>query len=195
MKKEHKKKLRKEDIVRNSSSEISHTIKKIKDNEKKYTIILVCFFFIVFCLIGYFSLRINENDIIYNDSIPSVSLTDQEVNLSKDNIISDFDGLNSDGIDLSIKNHINQTVSYRIMFVKDNENQYSGESNISFDNIRFSKDGITVEKFSSLHSMIVKEGKIEKQKQKKINIKMWLDEKTKVTESSHFHGHFIIETP
>ena len=68
-------------------------------------------------------------------------------------------------------------------------------SNISFDNIRFSKDGITVEKFSSLHSMIVKEGKIEKQKQKKINIKMWLDEKTKVTESSHFHGHFIIETP
>lgn len=195
MKKEHKKKLKKEDIVKNSSSDVSHTIKKIKDNEKKYTIILVCFFFIVFCLIGYFSLRVNENEIVFNESIQSVSLVDQEVNLSKDNVTSDFDGLNSDGFNLYIKNHVNKTVSYRIMFVKDNEKQYNEESNISFNDIRFSKDEITVEKFSSLQSMIVKEGTIGKKKQEIINIKMWLDEKTEVTESSYFHGHFIIESP
>ena len=42
-----KKKLKQANINRNTSIEVSHTIKKIKENERKYTIILVIFFMII----------------------------------------------------------------------------------------------------------------------------------------------------
>ena len=54
--KKKKNKLKIEDVNRNSAKNVSHTINKIKSNERKYTIILVFIFmilFIVICLYHY----------------------------------------------------------------------------------------------------------------------------------------------
>ena len=74
------KKLQKSDINKNSSSQVSHTIRKIKENEAKYTAVLVLVFMASFCVIGYFTLRVNHGFLM--DSVHQLDAADYGLSLS-----------------------------------------------------------------------------------------------------------------
>ena len=99
------KKLSSNDINKNSSVQVSHSINKIKENELKYTIILVIIFMVVFAFAGYISLRVS-NDYI-NDKVfynYNLAFSTNSVTLTNRNILSDENGLKSKGVNYTIKN-------------------------------------------------------------------------------------------
>ncbi len=44
--------------IRKSNNAVSESVKEIKAHEKRYTFLLVLFFFVLFIIIGYYTLRI-----------------------------------------------------------------------------------------------------------------------------------------
>ena len=102
-----KKKLKQANINRNTSIEVSHTIKKIKENERKYTIILVIFFMIIIGIVGYNVLTI-DNDELYSNiktasaNSPYLSLSSTNITLTNKNIMSEKNGLKSKKYAISI---------------------------------------------------------------------------------------------
>ena len=63
-----KKRLKKSDINKNNSIEISGSINRLKSQESKYTLFLVIFFMIIFCIICYYTLSFNDKLMIYGKS-------------------------------------------------------------------------------------------------------------------------------
>ena len=191
-------KVKKEAVLKNSSSNISHSIKKIKENERKYTIILVSFFFVVFCFVGYFSLRVNT-DALLNVEHPNyssgLSAVGGVVTLTSNHIMSDQEGLKSEGVTFTVENHQNFPVRYRILFVEDDYMvDKCGCRNHTFDlsSIHYSLDGVHVQKYS-LESIPILEDEIKKEGKKNFHIQVWVDEKES-SSNQHFHGHFVIES-
>lgn len=183
-------KLKAEDINKNNGKEISHTINKIIANERKYTIMLVMFFIVLFLTMGYFLLssdirKINNN---YNSNItikaPSILLTD-------DDVMDDSQGLNSNNIELEIINNTEVDTNYRIVLKEDiNEKKKCGCINESFNvkNIRYSFDGNNIKKISN-NLNVVATGVLKSYEKEKLNFRMWLSN----NDGSHFHGKFVIE--
>ena len=89
------KKLNIHDIHKNNDVEVSHAIQKIKENERKYTAILVLIFMSIFVVLGYFSLRVNYHYLSENNYLPvnSYSTAGEVITLTTDNILSDQEGL------------------------------------------------------------------------------------------------------
>jgi len=108
-------KLKAEDINKNNGKEISHTINKIKANERKYTIILVIFFVALFLTMGYFLLSSDVKKIYnsYNSTLiikaPSIKLTDKDV-------MNDSMGLKKDYFKIELVNNTEQDLNYYLSF-------------------------------------------------------------------------------
>ena len=152
----------KKKVLKNSSNQISHSIQKIKDNEKKYTIILVTFFFLLFCIIGYYSLRINEN--IQINYIPSnnnqgTTISGKNITLTNDDIMTDDRGLKTQGLTFTIENHQDCSVNYQVVIKTDDFiiDECGCRNNLfPLTSIRYSYDGKTINTLSSTSSIIYK---------------------------------------
>ena len=196
MKKRKKEKLSINDINKNSGKNISHSINKIKENEKKYTIILVMFFMTLFLIIGYVSLRVKTFSLIdYSNDLSGayVSLSSSVITLSEDDKISNNLGLVSDGIYLNLQNRIDNDYNYKIMLAEDDEiKNICGCSNELFnvEDIRYSIDGKTVKSISK-NNMLITTGFLKMGGKDKINLKIWIDENSHSV--GHFHGKIYFE--
>ena len=56
-------KKKKPDIKKRTNTKMSKSVKKIKDNENKYTFLLVLFFMLLFIVSGYFTLRVQAGTV------------------------------------------------------------------------------------------------------------------------------------
>ena len=189
-------KLKIQDVNKNTGKNISHTISKIQDNERKYTFILVIFFMLLFFVIGYLSLKAkNTNFFNYSNNINGayLSLSSKVVFLGEKNKISDNNGLLSDGIDISFYNTTDEDINYKLILVDDTDlGILCGCKNEMFDKnyIRFSIDGVNVKRFFN-NEMVITTGYLEMGKTANINLKMWQDINSLNT--GHFHGKVIFE--
>jgi len=192
------KSLSKEQINKNNSIELRHYIDKIKSQERKYTFILVIFFMILFCIIGYVTLTVNREVLIENvggQESNNSSNTEVIVTLSKNDIINDIDGLSLDGNNISVENNSSDEAEYKVFFKQDLEASKScgcGEKTISKEFIKYSTDGATTKNLSSTKEVLFF-GKLEKGESRVINIKMWLDNSLKIDNNFHFHGCIVVE--
>ena len=190
-----KKKLRESEINRNFSPEISHTIRKIKENEFKYTVFLVLIFMMLFILIGYHTLSINTNSLIkYNEnsvSFQEMFISSEKVTLTSKNVMNDFLGLQSYKYNIDIANNTSHEVRYQVLFQKDDELTNRCGCSLSsddFKNIHYSLDGENVKDFSN-DNFVVFEDVISSKSRNSINIQMWLAESFI---DGHIHGEFVI---
>lgn len=210
MKKNFKKNnLKADNIRKNSSVNISHSINKIKNNEKKYTFILVLFFMVVFCFVGYFTLsvngknfttnfRINDSSSTSNDS--EISSSGQIVSLISSNAVSDSLALSGNDYvyNYTVENNSDYGVNYNVILVKDDyTTSICGCSDNSLDvsNIKYSIDGVNVYTFSanSNGNLVISSGVLDSDSSKSLDIRIWVDEKTDKTVEKHFHGYLTLE--
>jgi hypothetical protein len=195
-----RKKLNASDISKNSSIEVSHTIKKIKENEKKYTIMLVIFFMILFCLIGYFTLSFNA---VYIDNYDYDALSNNQdvsssgtlISLYGNDQVEDSIALNDDKYTYtySFSNNSKEEIKYQIVLEKDSSQiDKCGCSNslLSYDSINYSINGKDVNTFSN-DNLIIDSGVLDGEAKETLNIKLWVN--SKGINNEHFHGHITLE--
>ena len=190
--------LQKSDISKNSSQQISHTIKKIKENETKYTVILVLVFMVVFCFVGYFTLRVTTTDSmiqwVKKPEMVSygISLSSRMVTLTNDNI-----GVEEKDVAtyiLDVDNHSFKDISFQIRLVED----YDIISSCGCMDYRVDPSSIHYEIEEETGTFtddpfIVTEKYLMHGYKKRYFVKLWLDSSLNPEEEVHFHGHFAIE--
>lgn len=191
------KKLKKSDINKNNSTEIKHTINKIKEQEGKYMTILVILFMIIFCVIGYFTLSFNR-DKYNNDTNQTIGIavnSSPNILLTKDDKMEDWLGLKSDVHAIEISNTQSKTVKYQLVFNFDEVDDCDCK-NESFNrsDVKYSLDGDRVYNFQNNKENIIKNGTLKAGETEVINIRMWLDSfaETKEEVEQHIHGYFIV---
>lgn len=192
-----KKRLKKSDINKNNSIEISGSINRLKSQESKYTLFLVIFFMIIFCIIGYNTLSFNDKVMIYgkSDDISTdyVSSKSELVTLTENNVLSDEAGLLSKNINVEIENGSDFELNYRIIFKQDDNIVLSCgclDKKIDSSLIKFSIDGEKIQQLNG--EMVITEGSLEPSKNIVIPVKMWVSEEVS-NKDLHFHGHFVLE--
>lgn len=195
-KKNKKDKLKVEDIEKNTSKDISHTIFKIKENERKYTVLLVVFFLLLFFVIGFISLRIKtKNFYELSDNLTGayLSSSSRTIILDSDNKMSDGDGLLSSPYEIKINNTTKEAINYKVVFVEDSElKRKCGCTSEGFNisDIRYSLDGKTVSSFVG-NEMIISTGYLDIGKSDTIDLRIWLDSNSQ--NNGHFHGEILFE--
>ena len=188
------KKLNSNDINKNSSAQISHSINKIKENEIKYTIILVIIFMIVFALAGYVSLTVSNNymsdNAIYNYSL---IFSSKEFTLTNKNVLSDEKGLKSKTITYSVRNNNSNMNKYRILLKSDDsiKEKCGCTGDIDYSLIKYSLDGVNVNNLTE--EMIVLEDEVAAESIKEGTIKIWVSGEANLSDIDHFHGKLVIE--
>lgn len=195
------KKLKKHDINKNNSVEIKHTINKIKEQEEKYTIILVVFFMILFCFVGYFTLYFNKGNYNSNDKsvLSGVSITSSsEILLTKNHKMEDWLGVNSDVYSIEISNSQSKKAEYKLIFNSNDvgigECECNNETFKIYD-VKYSLDGENINHFDNDKELVVKTGVLEANETEVINIRMWIDSSAKIESDivQHLHGNFSVE--
>lgn len=187
------KKLKQSDINRNTSIEVSHTIRKIKENERKYTIILVVFFMILFSIVGYNVLSI-DNDVILNDvkvasnNSSYYSLSSNVVTMTSENIMSDKEGLNSLGYVIYLENNTKFDKKYKI--VLETKECMCGNNNLDKSKIKYSIDG----NIKTLDDDSFYEVNLKKGEKTSIIYKMWVSDDVGDSDNLHYHGQFKIKS-
>ena len=191
-----KKKLKQANINRNTSIEVSHTIKKIKENERKYTIILVIFFMIIIGIVGYNVLTIDNSELYSDIKVASstnnyLSLSSNNIVLTNKDIISDENGLKNNRYSIHVANNTDRIQKYKVYFISDYKDICKCNNKIFNKNsIHYSinkKDVLT------LKDDLFVEGILKKGEEETIEFNMWISEDKKIEEELHFHGHFIIK--
>ena len=197
------KKLKKNDINRNGSVEVRHSIDRIKAQERKYTAILVIFFMFLFCGIGYATLTFNKNVIVSDlKGSRESSLANREeftsfgelVTLTSEHVLSDMAGLETKEYSVSLENNTSKNVKYQIMLEEDFYVINScGCANTMIDSnlIRYSVDGADVQTLTD--NGLIYEGELTSEENRNVSIKLWLTENAQVGVNNHFHGHFILK--
>lgn len=176
--------------------EVPHFVKVIKDNEKKYTVILVIFFMIIMAIFGYKLLTIDTNEYenikIASSNDDYVSLNSSNITLTNKNIISNDLGISNDNYIIHISNNTDKIKKYKIYFVSDYDNECScGKKLFNKNDIRYSinnKDILTLE-----DDLLFTEGILKKKESKDITFNMWISDNINKDEDLHYHGHFIIK--
>ena len=190
-KKIHKKKK----TSKSSSKKTKCLIDKIKSNEKKYTIILVIIFFLIFCFIGYQSLQINNNYSVITENNNQTKLTGKTITLTEKDIKSDINGLESESYIFNIENNENIKIHYRIILEEDKDlikECGCKERQAPFSSIHYSLDGKNVQLFSSDKAIIL-EDSLTNNSNKNIKLKIWLSENLDSKTQYHFHGQLKLE--
>lgn len=199
--KKKKNKLKIENINKNSSKNVSHTINKIKSNEKKYTIILVFIFMILFIVIGFFLFRVNGNklyssvDSVRNEMLESSS---RVITLTNDYILSDKVGLKTDKYVVTINNDIPEILNYKIKLVRGDiitSKCKCDTTSLLLNNIKYSLDGKNISTLveNNNKEIIITTGSLKSGENKKVNINLWIDENVLKDKEHHFHGYFKVE--
>lgn len=199
--KKKKNKLKIENVNRNSSKNVSHTINKIKSNERKYTVILVFIFMILFIVICFFLFRVNGNklyssvDSARNEMLESSS---RVITLTNDYILSDKVGLKTDKYVVTINNDIPEILNYKIKLVRDDiitSKCKCDTTSLLLNNIKYSLDGKNISTLveNNNKEIIITTGSLKSGENKKVNINLWIDENVAKDKEHHFHGYFKVE--
>lgn len=174
--------------------EVPHAIKVLKDNEKKYTIILVIIFMLIITYAGYKVLTIDNSELYSSVNIASnnysyVSITSSNITLTKNDIKSNEEGFNTNKRIIHIVNNTNKIQKYKIYLKSDYKDKcICGNNLIDKKYIHYSfndKDVLT------LNDDLFVEGNLKKKEKKDIIFNMWISDQ--VVEDLHFHGHFVLE--
>jgi len=198
------KKLRLQDINKNAVTEKKHSINKIKRQETKYTIILVIFFMILFCVIGYNTLVFNYNyESNSNWDISSnVEFFGSNVLLTKDNQMPDSLGANSKEYQVSLLNKSNNSGHYQVLFTTNSileEACGCKSSQMILNNTRFMINGEVLDRGDSEvsiyedNSLVIADVFLEKNKSIDLSVRLWVDNGVIISSSEHFHGHFVFQ--
>lgn len=199
--KKEKNKLKIENVNRNSSKNVSHTINKIKSNERKYTVILVFVFIVLFVIVGFFAFRVNGNklyssvDSARNEMLESSS---RVVTLTNDYILSDSEGLKTDKYIVNINNDTPDVMNYKIRLVRDDiitSKCKCDTASLLLSNIKYSLDGKNISTLveNNNKEIIITTGSLKSGENKKVNINLWIDENILKDKDYHFHGYFKVE--
>ena len=190
-----RKKLIQADINRNSSIEVSHTIKRIKQHERRYTAILVIIFMAIFFVFGYNLLSVNNTKLLSDIKTVSkgqtyfASSSNIEV-LTNDDILTDEDGLKSKKSIIHIVNNTNIDKKYKLKLVK--TNCECGNKEFDIKDIRYSLNQKKVLKPND--DKILLEGTIKKNDKKDIVYNLWVNDiNNKYNEEYHLHAHIEVE--
>ena len=195
MKKKNKK-LGIQDINKNTGSNVSNKISKIKDNEKKYVIILTFIFTVLFFIIGFLSIKIYMNDFDdytnYLDSASYISLSSNVITLSDKDKINDNEALSRNGYSLSISNKMDYDVNYRLLLVEDEYlKEFCGcfKNNFNINDFKFSLDGKNIKNL--MENMVLDTGHLDAKEIKKVNLNIWINKASMF--DGHFHGMVVFE--
>lgn len=195
------KKLKKNDINKNSSIEIKYSINKIREQERKYMAVLVVFFMVLFCVVGYFTLSFNKdnysNDSVVVDNSKMIDSSPKVLLTGADKKTDDL-GLNSEVYSVEINNAQDISSKYQLLFQIDDVDIGECECNneiFNTNDIRYSLDGENAVSFSNNDILILKEATLEANEVEIINVRMWIDSHAEVKKDilQHLHGHFVIK--
>lgn len=196
--KKRTKKITQNDIKKNSSIQLGHSIRKIKENERKYTVILVTFFIVLFCFIGYSTLTISSEALLSNINskkiYTGVYSSGRTVTMTNENVMSDEEGLKSEIYTFSIKNDTSSDYYYKLVLSEDKSTKTSCEcnNNLNEAHIKYSLDGINVLTFDSDEEMIITKDMIKEETDDNITIRLWLSETTNDDEDYHIHAKIML---
>ena len=186
------KKLNIHDIHKNNDVEVSHAIQKIKENERKYTAILVLIFMCVFIIVGYFSLRVNyhyssDNNILVN----SYSTSGDVITLTNQAVLSDKEGLLTIPYHYQFSNDYSKDINYQIVLVQDNDySDICGCDSFSTKNIRYSLDGKTIKNLPD--DGVIENGVLRKNSVRDLELYLWVSDSL-ANNNSHYHAYLTIE--
>ena len=182
-----RKKLQQSDINRNTSVEVSHTIKKIKENERKYTIVLVIIFMSIFSIIGYKLFSVDSNILFNNVSAYSkynsyFSISSEVLTLTNKDIYSDDLGIKTEKHSINITNKTNKNKKYKIYLISENDKS----------NIRYSFNNIDILKLGD--DNLFTEGTIKKGESINIKYNIWVNNQNiDISNEYVYKGKFIIK--
>lgn len=174
-------------------------LEKLMEYETLYTIFFVLFFMILFCVIGYYSLRVHNKSIFSpfqshkEENLFSVSSS--IVTLTEDSSLIDDVGLNSHKYVVLIDNHQNKDVQFQLIFEEDQDVKNTcgcDFSNFQFSMIRYSIDQNTPLVFQD-EKMILLEDTISSNETKELVVSMWLADGLHDFGPFHIHGHFTVK--
>lgn len=204
-----KKPLKITDINRNYSNNISHTITKIKEKERRmlFTSVLMMMFLLI--IIGYLVFSNFENQSFtknYTDGniITTFKETDTGINdiitLGYDNISSDSYGLLSKPYIFKIKNKSNHETSYKIIIEEDSDMVLADDCEkllVNINSIKYSLDGqkvnYLIDAFNDNNYTLTTK-KIKPNQTKTVKLYMWIDSSLISNfANNHFHGKIIIK--
>jgi len=192
-----KKTIEKKD-VRSSKSNILHSIKHIRENEKRVISILACFFIFVFLFIGYFTLKIDSNSLVSDiknaNDLVGISSSTRSITLDIDDVMSDAEGLKSTPVTLIVNNAFPDAYSYKLKLEEDEYLKKVCECDKKFDTklIRYSLDGVNVKTIDN-DDMILDFDSVDSYAGNDATIRIWISDTANLEEDAHFHGLLKIE--
>lgn len=174
-------------------------LEKLMEYETLYTILFVLFFMILFCVIGYYSLRVHNKSIFSpfqshrDDRLFSVSSS--IVTLTEESSLADNIGLNYHKYVILIDNHQKKEVKYQLLFEEDNDIKKT--CGCSFSDFQYSMIHYSIDQKNSLvfqnDKMVLLEDSILSNEKKELVISMWLSEELRNIGKFHIHGHFTVK--
>ncbi len=200
IKKKMNKKLKINDINKSSNQDLGHTIKGIKANERKYTIILVCVFMIIFAVIGYFNFRVDNSLLINTDQSfyrNVLSASSMSVTLNNTYIKSDDIGKKDSPYVVNVNNNTCNDINYRVELIRtDKVNGLCkcGNKLLDIKNIKYSIDGgdVSLLNKNSNGDTVVVTGTLKSGKSKSYDVRLWVSDEVSKLEDYHFHGYFKV---
>ena len=201
-----KNKLSMADINKNSSIEIDHTIRKIKEREFKLTVLWVFIFLIsliVSTLIVGFSFKsisdynkVESNNLVIEFGSHD-NVLDDIITLDNNSVLNYEDGLISKSYKFRITNQSDHKINYVIKLVDDYTMiEYDECYGMLFDkkNMFFSLNNKVIGLVSDLYNgsdYVILEESLRAKKFKDFEFRIWVDKN--YINNGHYHGKIVIE--
>ena len=201
-----KKKLSIADINKNSSIEIEHTIRKIKEKEFRLTMFWVFVFLLTFIsttlIVGFSFKNIsNYNEINSNNLVIEFgsheNVLDDVITLDNNSVLTYEEGLNSRDYKFKIINKSDKETKYIIKLVDDYSMiEYDECYDMLFDkkNMLFSLNNKIIGLVSDLYNgsdYVIYKDSIRANDTLNFEFRIWIDKK--YINNGHYHGKIIIE--
>ena len=171
--------------------------RELKEHEKRYTIVLVILFIMVFIFIGYSVLSIDNKEVktinkTVNYRYSSLSSSYKVITLTDKNKLTDKEGLSSNKISIHVENTTDTKYDYKIVLKKDKSTTKSCGCEKNIEDYKYIKYSLDGEVLKLDKDMVIYKGSLKKDESKDIVLNIWLD-KTLNINNYHYHGYFSIE--
>ena len=184
------------DVNKNSGIKISHTINKIKENERKYTFYLTSLFMVLIVVFAYMVFRVDADSLTsldYTMAYQHLSSSGKMVYMNEDNIMSDEEGLVSEPVFVNFSNMTNHTINYVIKFVEEKDMVENCKCEIvDYKKIKFSVDGVNIQTFDN-EDMVVTSGMIKSNNEDTLKVHFWIDNDMPEDSECNYYGRFVFQ--